>query len=191
MQLAQHPRELLAGHMEQDGIGEDAVETLLRQVEREQVLLPDFAAAICARHRGQVRRAFHAHRDVAQPCESDEVAPWPAAKIQDRERRAGLDVLQQRRNVLAHIMIPRALPERFGVPVVVPDGQLGNPGQLVRRQVHDGLRLPVLEPSSSGPRQPRADGRHAQRRADVPDAAAQPAMRRIGIQPRVPEHATP
>lgn len=31
-QLAQHPCEFLAGHMEQNSIGEDAVETLLRQV---------------------------------------------------------------------------------------------------------------------------------------------------------------
>ena len=77
MQLPQTRLELLAGHMEQDGVGEDAVETLLRQVECKQVLLPDFAAAMCARHRGQDRRTFHAHRDVPNPVKATRSRPGP------------------------------------------------------------------------------------------------------------------
>jgi hypothetical protein len=53
--------------------------------------------------------------------------------------QAGLDVPQQRGDVLAYVMIARALPERFGAPVVVPDGLFGDPRQFDRSQLHRGI----------------------------------------------------
>ena len=43
--------------MKQHGIGEHAIEMAIRQIELEEILLPDFAAAMGARHRGKVRGA--------------------------------------------------------------------------------------------------------------------------------------
>jgi hypothetical protein len=46
VQLAQHPREFLAGHVEQDDVGEDAIETLCRQVECKQASMCRSSAAM-------------------------------------------------------------------------------------------------------------------------------------------------
>ncbi|MBK6335518.1 MAG: hypothetical protein IPF60_07000 [Betaproteobacteria bacterium] len=47
----------------------------------------------------------------------DEVAPGTTAEVEDRERRAAGGVVpQQRFDVQAHVVIARALPERFGAP---------------------------------------------------------------------------
>ena len=46
------------------------------------------------------------------------VTPRAAAKIEDRKRPFTLDVLQQRRDVLANVVIASALPEIFGILVV-------------------------------------------------------------------------
>src|SRR5690606_23173573 len=62
---AENPWQLLRRHVEQGRIGEDPVEARGRQIRPEEVLLPDFAAAVGARHRGEGRRAFEADRDVA------------------------------------------------------------------------------------------------------------------------------
>src|SRR5690606_37179361 len=45
-ELGQHTRQLLAGHMEQHGIGEDAVESLRRELQLVEILVPDLAAAL-------------------------------------------------------------------------------------------------------------------------------------------------
>src|SRR3972149_11532435 len=45
MQLAQDPRQLLAGHMKQHRIGEYAVEALIGQIEGKKILPPHLAAA--------------------------------------------------------------------------------------------------------------------------------------------------
>jgi hypothetical protein len=66
--------------MKKRRVGEYAVETALRQIELEEILLPDFAAAVCARHGGQARGAFQAYRDVSELGERLEVAPGPQPK---------------------------------------------------------------------------------------------------------------
>ena len=56
---------------------------VVRQVEPEEILLPHFAAAVRARHRGEARGAFQTDRDVTEFGERLEVAPRPAAEIED------------------------------------------------------------------------------------------------------------
>ena len=119
VQFAEHARQFLGRHVEQRGVGEHAVEAARGQLEAQKILLPDLAAAIGAGHRGEARRAFEADRDVAEFGERLEVAPRPAAEIENRERRLALDVLQQRLDVLAHVVIARAGPEIVGALVVV------------------------------------------------------------------------
>ena len=48
-----------------------------------------------------------------------EVAPRAAAKVEYCKRRFALDVLQQRLDVLAEVMIARAFPEFIGMQIVM------------------------------------------------------------------------
>ncbi len=56
---------------------------------------------------------------MAEPRERDEVAPGPAAEIEDRERRRADDVFEQRRDVLADVVVLRAVAKALCVLVVV------------------------------------------------------------------------
>jgi len=59
VQCQQHARQLLAGYMKQRGVGEYAIEAVIRQIELEEILLPYFAAGMGVRHYGEMGRAFH------------------------------------------------------------------------------------------------------------------------------------
>ena len=135
MQLPQHARQLLGGHMKQRRVGEHAVELSVRQIELEEILLPHLAAAVGARHRGEARGAFQADRDVAELGENLEVAPGSAAEIEDRERRLALDEAQQRGDVLADVVVARALPEFLRAPVVMLQREAGDFFQILRISV--------------------------------------------------------
>src|SRR6266849_2313873 len=126
MQLPQYTRQLLAGHMKQCRVGEHAIETVTRQVELKEILLPYFAAAVGARHRGEVRGALQTNRDMTAFGKRLEVASGPAAEIQYCEGRFVLNESQQRRNVLADVVIARPLPENLGTPVVVFQREVGD-----------------------------------------------------------------
>src|ERR1700676_4123040 len=112
--------------MKQRGVGEYAIEMAIRQIELEEILLPYLAAAMGACHRGEMRGAFQAYRDVAQFGKHFEVAAGPAAEIQYRIRRFTLDALQQGRDVLADVVVARAFPEIFGALVVVTEREIGD-----------------------------------------------------------------
>ena len=94
-----------------------------------QTSQPLCARAIAAR----LRRAFQADRLVAEDSEGLQVAPRPAAEVEDGERRRALQVAQQRRDVLADVVVARARPERLGALVVVGEGGGGDARQLARR----------------------------------------------------------
>src|SRR5271169_2621239 len=93
--------------MEQRGVGEYTIEIVIRQIELEKILLPDFTTAVGTRHVDEMRGAFQTDRDVTESGNHFEVSPGPAAKIKYCETRLTLDVLQHRRDVLADI-VPRA-----------------------------------------------------------------------------------
>src|SRR6185369_333823 len=56
---------------------------------------------------------------VAQGAERREVAPGAAAEIEDLQRRRAAHMAQQSLDVLAHIVVARALPEIRGALAVV------------------------------------------------------------------------
>ena len=56
---------------------------------------------------------------MPEPGEGREVAPRPAAEVEDPEGRLARDVPQQRGDVLADVVIARAGAEVFGALVVV------------------------------------------------------------------------
>src|SRR6202022_4257806 len=80
--------------------------------------------------------AFQTDRDVPLFGKHLEVAPWSAAKIEYRERRLTLDMLHQRLNVLADVVIARAFPEFFGTLIVVLKREVGDFLQVLRMQFH-------------------------------------------------------
>jgi len=135
-QLAKHARQLLGGDMEQRGIREDSVEESLRQIQREEVLLPHGAPAGGARHRDEARGSVEPDRAMAEPRERDEIAARPATEIEHREGRRGLDASQQRRDVLAHVVIARAVAKLLRVPVVVRERPRGDLAQIARLELH-------------------------------------------------------
>src|SRR5207237_3636626 len=80
VQFQQHARQLLAGYMKQRGVGKYTIEMVIRQIELEEILLPYVAAAVGARHCGEVRSAFQADRNVTEFGKHLEVAPGPQPK---------------------------------------------------------------------------------------------------------------
>src|SRR5436190_12595537 len=86
MQFQQHARQLLAGYVKQRGVGEHAIEMVIREIELEEILLPYFAATVGARHYGEMRGAFQTYRDVTTFGKHLKVAPGPTAKIEYRDR---------------------------------------------------------------------------------------------------------
>jgi hypothetical protein len=89
---------------------------------------------VLARHCGQARGAFQAYGDVTELGERLKVASQPAAEIEDRERRFTLDGSQQRFDVLADVVIARALRVPAALPKVekLRDGTCG--GRLEARR---------------------------------------------------------
>src|SRR3984957_16747586 len=122
--------------MKQRSVGEYTIEIVVRKIELEKILLPHFAAAVGARHVGEMCSAFQTDRDVTEFGNHFEVSSGPAAKIKYWETRVRLDVLQHRRNVLADIVIARACPELFGALVIMFQCKGGYFFQVLRIQFH-------------------------------------------------------
>ena len=89
-----------------------------------------------ARHGGELRGAFQTYCNVAEFGEDLKVASRAAAKIEYSERPFTLDVLQDRCDVLADVMIASAFPEILGMPVVELQRHVGDFVQVLRIQFH-------------------------------------------------------
>ena len=82
--------------MKQRGVGEYTIEIVIRQIELEKILLPNFAAAVGTCHVGKMCGAFQTDRDVTEFGSHFEVSPGSAVKVKYCEMRLTLDVLQHR-----------------------------------------------------------------------------------------------
>ncbi len=80
--------------MKQRRVGEYTIEAPVRQIELEEILLPHVVPSVGARHRGEALGAVQSDRDMAERGEYLEIAPGPAAKIENRERRFAFDMAQ-------------------------------------------------------------------------------------------------
>jgi hypothetical protein len=73
---------------------------------------------------------------VAELGEDLKVASRAAAKIEYSERPFTLDVLQDRCNILADVVVASAFPEILGMPIVAIQRQFGDFVQVLRIQFH-------------------------------------------------------
>src|SRR6516165_8190444 len=122
--------------MKQRGVGEHAIEIVIRQIELEKILLPYLAAAVGTRHCSELRGTFQTYGNVTEFGKHLEITSGPAAKIEYRERRLTLDVLQQRRDVLADVVIARTFPEIFSALIVLFQREVRDFCQVLRIQLH-------------------------------------------------------
>jgi hypothetical protein len=74
----------------------------------------------------QPLRALKTGGVVAEFLESFEVTTWTAAEVEQLKRRGCLDVVQQRGDVLAHVMVARALPELVCVMLIMRQRPCGD-----------------------------------------------------------------
>src|SRR5262249_8498410 len=77
VELAKDARQLLRGNVEERGVGEDPVEARGRQVERQEVRVPDVAPGGGACHGDEARRAVEADRLVARARKRPRSRPGP------------------------------------------------------------------------------------------------------------------
>jgi len=110
--------------------------SLPQSLKLEEILLPHVAAAVGTCHYGKAGGAFQPYSEVTEFGKRLEVASRPAAKVEYRERRLTLDVLQQRRDVLADVVIARAFPEISGTLVVMFQREVGDFFQVLRVQFY-------------------------------------------------------
>jgi hypothetical protein len=52
--------------MKQRGVGEHAIEIVIRQIKLEKILLPYFTAAVGTRHCNELRGTFQTYRGVTK-----------------------------------------------------------------------------------------------------------------------------
>ena len=97
--------------MKQGCVGENAVETGLRKVEREKILLQHLAPGHVPRHADHFRRALDSDRFVAEPAEIGQIAPRAATEIENNVWRRPFQFIKQGGAVLIHVVILGALPE--------------------------------------------------------------------------------
>ena len=89
---------------------------------RKKILMKDFAPGIGARHGHEFLRPVQAHGIMSQCTKMAEIPTWSTPQIKDGVRRIALNRVQERCVVLANIMIPCAIPECVGQPIVMGDG---------------------------------------------------------------------
>src|SRR5579871_635488 len=136
-QFQEHAGQFTSRYVKQRGVGENAVKTVVRQIEREKILLP-YVKAFCARHRNKPRTAFQTHRCMTELGKCLEIAPRPATEIEHGRRRCLLDMLQQRRDVLADVVILCTVAEFLGMVIVMFQRAGGDMVQRMRIGFHGG-----------------------------------------------------
>ena len=94
MQLAEDTRQHCGRNVKQRGIGEQAVKVCSRQIQPHEILLPDRAAGVGARHSGEAGCALQADGMVTQCCESLQIAPRSATEIENRKGWRACDMSQ-------------------------------------------------------------------------------------------------
>ena len=124
------PSALLTRNVKQRSVCKHTVERGLGQDHRKKILMKNFAAGFGARHGHEFLRPVQAHGIMSQCTKMAEIPTWSATQVKDGVRRIALNRVEQRCVVLADIVIPCAIPERVGQPIVVGDSNRGKPTQL-------------------------------------------------------------
>eukprot|EP00966_Prymnesium_polylepis_P106658 2468976-Prymnesium_polylepis.1 len=144
--------------MKEAGVGEDAVEASLRQVEGRQILFPHLAAGELARHPAEGGHAVEPGRAMAELCEGDEVTAGGAAHIEDVERTLErCQRPQQRVDVLQHIVVHVARRIPFCDRAVVIERRAARLAHVVAACAHESSTGGGRAGSSGGALQRRRD----------------------------------
>ena len=133
MQLGQNAGKLLAGHVEQGGIGKHSIKSCARQIEVEKLLADYFAAAVPPCHFAKRLAAIKPHWSVAQRCKIANVAAGTTTEIQYIQSRFALAMGKERAVILGDIVIFCALPKGLCIFAVVVQGCLFNILKLLWR----------------------------------------------------------
>ncbi len=139
MQLAEYARQFLIRHMEQAGVGEDAVEMPGRQLQFEEALPPHLAAAVGTRHDDELGAAIEADGFVAQAAEGAQVGAPARSRNRGCARASALDMPQQRSDVLTHVMVARAFAKSSALLWSVGQGQGADLREFVGAERHGGV----------------------------------------------------
>jgi hypothetical protein len=107
--------------MEQRRICKNAVKTALGQLHRQKILMENLALRIRTRHRDELLRSVEPHGFVPQRSEMTEIAAGSTTKIEDGIRPIALYRIEERRVILADVMVSRPFPESLGEPIVIRD----------------------------------------------------------------------
>src|ERR1700738_3251180 len=107
--------------MEQRSVCKNAVKAALGQLHHQEILIENLASRIRARHGDELLRSVEPYGFVPQGSEVTELPAVSAAKIKDRIRRFALYRVEERRVVLANIMVSCAVPESSGKLIVIRD----------------------------------------------------------------------
>src|SRR5262245_33232139 len=105
--------------MEKRGVGKNAVEIFMRQVEMEKILLPNCAAAVLVRQFHESGGAIEADRLIAHFAKHFQVPARSAAEVQNSERSGTVEDFQERLAVLTDVVIAVAFPKALRVLGVV------------------------------------------------------------------------
>ena len=85
-QLREHPGQLLSRNMKERRICKDAVETLVREIQAQEVLMQNLAAGVLSSHFHEILCTIQSNRRMAEISKRDQVPARPTAQVQDRMR---------------------------------------------------------------------------------------------------------
>ena len=119
MQLSQNARQFPGWLMIQRGIGKYSTEICCREIELQEILLPDHAAAVGACHFDETRGTIQTDDHMTEAGEGLQIAAWAAAEVEDGERDLASEVAQQRGDVLSDVVVASSLAKLLGALVVM------------------------------------------------------------------------
>ena len=125
-QFSQHAHDLLARDVKEAGIRKHPVEVPIREIQRQEILQPDFTFRIGARHPGEAGGTFEPDGVVSAPFQIRQVAAWAAAEIQDPGGRGNPQFREQGLDILRDVVAARALPEGLRPRIVIGQGSARN-----------------------------------------------------------------
>jgi hypothetical protein len=97
--------------MEKRCIGKNSIESVVRESQIEEILMPDLAVCKVFSHFHKRKAFVDADWTMPKLTQCKEVSPWAATQIENIVRTSAVDIPEQCFNVLANVMVPRALQE--------------------------------------------------------------------------------
>lgn len=96
------------------------------KVEAQEILVEDFNPRLISRHLDESERSVESDRVVTAIAESDQIPPWAASEVENAQRLAAVQLVEQRVDILGDIVIFRPLPKSVGAGLVMFEGLAGD-----------------------------------------------------------------